>query len=234
MLQNLLTILKAEGFTLLGAPDGTRGVELALKEKPGLILCDITMPGLDGFGVLERVRSNPKTASIPFVFLTARGERVDLRTGMSFGADDYLTKPVKVDDLLIAIRARLNRETQRSVRKPDSLQPPESPQDFLVLGLTRREADVLFWLIQGKGNSDIGTLLNLSSATVKKHLEHIFQKLGVENRTSAIMSAFNGCLETERRSRGPCITCSAEVGYPLSSRRLLDYFEACFCDRSGQ
>ncbi len=75
------------------------------------------------------------------------------------------------------------------VKKPDSLQPPGSPQDLQPLGLTRREADVLFWLIQGKGISDIGTLLNLSSATVKKHLEHIFQKLGVENRTSAIISA---------------------------------------------
>ena len=143
MLQNLLTILKAEGFTPMGAPDGTRGVELARREKPVLILCDITMPGLDGFGVLELVRSNPQTASIPFIFLTARGEHSDLRTGMNFGADDYLTKPVKVDDLLTAIRARLNRETQRVVRKPDSLQPPESPQDLLPLGLTRREADVL-------------------------------------------------------------------------------------------
>lgn len=189
MLQNLLTILRAEKFDASGASDGERGVAAALKSPPDLILCDITMPGLDGFGVLERIRKEPLTTPIPFIFLTARGERLDVRAGMNHGADDYLTKPVKIDDLLSAIRARLQRRDQAVVEGPSTVRLPENPQQLEALGLTPRENEVLFWLIQGKANADIGTILTLSPATVKKHLEHIFMKLGVENRAAAINAA---------------------------------------------
>ena len=185
MLRNLVTILRAEGFQALGAPGGEEGVAVALAEKPDLILCDLMMPGLDGFGVLARLRNQPTTAPIPFVFLTARGDREDVRSGMNQGADDYLTKPVKVEDLLAAIRARLDRRQQAGNGKPTR---PERPDELERLGVTAREAEVLFWLIEGKSNPDIATILGMAPATVKKHLEHIFQKLGVENRTAAIMS----------------------------------------------
>ena len=88
MLRNLLTILRAEQFSAVGAADGERGIAAALTNPPDLILCDITMPGLDGFGVLQQLRATPATAPIPFIFLTARGERLDVRTGMNQGADD--------------------------------------------------------------------------------------------------------------------------------------------------
>lgn len=185
MLRNLVTILRAEGFQALGAPGGEEGVAAALAEKPDLILCDLMMPGLDGFGVLAKLRAQPTTAPIPFVFLTARSDREDVRSGMNQGADDYLTKPVKVEDLLAAIRARLDRRQLAGNGKPTR---PERPDQLERLGVTAREAEVLFWLIEGKSNPDIATILGMAPATVKKHLEHIFQKLGVENRTAAIMS----------------------------------------------
>src|SRR5262245_15862779 len=102
MLRNVLRMLELEGYRALGAEDGEAGVALALKERPDLILCDISMPGMDGHGVLTRLREEPALATVPFLFLTARGERGDLRAGMNLGADDYLVKPVTADDLLAA------------------------------------------------------------------------------------------------------------------------------------
>ena len=187
MLRNLLTILRAEGYNPIAAPGGDAGVVAAQRELPDLILCDLMMPGLDGFAVLSRLRADPATARIPFIFLTARGDRTDIRSGMNLGADDYLTKPVRVDDLLAAIRARMARFQQTAIASAPTR--PLAPEDLTGLGVSPREAEVLFWLVEGKSNSDIGVILGVAEATVKKHLEHIFEKLGVENRTAATRAA---------------------------------------------
>lgn len=200
MLRNLMTILRAEGFAVLGAPGGEEGVALARSEKPDLILCDLMMPVLDGFGVLQRVRGDSRLAPVPFIFLTARGEREEVRAGMNLGADDYLTKPVKVDDLLAAIRTRLERRQHALAEVASGNRRPAQPSDLGALGLTERQNEVLFWLIEGKGNADIATILGMAPATVKKHLEHIFIKLGVENRTAAIMTALERWAESASTS----------------------------------
>jgi DNA-binding response OmpR family regulator len=107
MRRNLTTILQLEKFQPFSAENGRVGVELAKKEKPDLILSEIVMPELDGFGVIAAVRGTRETESIPFIFLTTKGEQRDVRTAMSLGANDYLTKPVTKTDLLGAIRSRL-------------------------------------------------------------------------------------------------------------------------------
>jgi CheY-like chemotaxis protein len=107
MRKNILTILVMEGFDALGAENGRLGLEMIQTHQPDLILCDVMMPDLDGYAVLKALRADPATAEIPFVFLTAKGERGDFRAGMNLGADDYLTKPVVLDDLLKAIHVRL-------------------------------------------------------------------------------------------------------------------------------
>jgi CheY-like chemotaxis protein len=106
---NLTTILRLEKFHPLPAENGPVGVELAKTEKPDLILSDIVMPELDGYGVIAALRANRDTLSIPFIFVTAKAEKRDIRTAMKLGADDYLTKPVAKLDLLDAIRSRLER-----------------------------------------------------------------------------------------------------------------------------
>ncbi len=192
MRQNLCTILKMEGFAFVAAENGRQGLELVATELPDLILCDVMMPELDGYGVLEALRKDKATVGIPFIFLTAKGERADFRAGMNLGADDYLTKPVSAIELLTAINARVQRqkEQEQSALENAAFKPKfDSSKPLETIGLTPREAEVLLWVAQGKSNADIGAILGMSEATVKKHLEHVFEKLGVESRNAATLRA---------------------------------------------
>lgn len=110
MRYNLLELLEAEEFEAIGAENGKMGVELALKDPPDMILCDVMMPELDGYDVLQSLRSHPQTATIPFIFMTAKADRVDIRQGMELGADDYLTKPYTPDEVLKAIGTQLKKQ----------------------------------------------------------------------------------------------------------------------------
>ena len=107
--ENTAEILSLAGYHVLTAENGKKGVELAVKSKPHLIVCDIMMPELDGYGVLHLLKNNPDTENIPFIFLTAKTERVDFRKGMEMGADDYVTKPFDDLELLRAIEIRLKK-----------------------------------------------------------------------------------------------------------------------------
>lgn len=108
---NTAEILELTGYTVHRAENGKIGVEKALSDKPDLVICDIMMPVLDGYGVLHIFTKNPNLSGIPFIFLTAKTERGDFRKGMALGADDYLTKPFDESELLSAIESRLNRFT---------------------------------------------------------------------------------------------------------------------------
>ncbi|HEU4470648.1 MAG TPA: response regulator [Flavisolibacter sp.] len=107
--ENTAEILHLAGYKTLTAENGKKGVELALKERPSVIVCDIMMPELDGYGVLHLLRKHPDTQNIPFIFLTAKTERSDFRKGMDMGADDYITKPFDDIELLNAVEVRLKK-----------------------------------------------------------------------------------------------------------------------------
>jgi DNA-binding NarL/FixJ family response regulator len=188
MRRNLVTILRLEKFQPISAENGLVGLQQARSELPDLVLCDLMMPELDGHGVLQELRASPQTATIPFIFLTARGEKTDQRTGMNLGADDYLTKPVGKKDLINAIHARLRRSEEQQA--PAAFKPDfTSHEPFVRAGLTPRVAEVLLWVAQGKTNADIATILGISESTVKKHVLEIFQVLGVETRSAATLRA---------------------------------------------
>src|ERR1035438_8264745 len=109
MRENIAEILELSNFNVLSAKNGKIGVEIANKQKPDLIICDIMMPELDGYGVLHILGKNPDTMTIPFIFLTAKAEKSDFRKGMNLGADDYITKPFSDIELLDAIEMRLKK-----------------------------------------------------------------------------------------------------------------------------
>jgi CRP-like cAMP-binding protein/CheY-like chemotaxis protein len=111
--ESIVEILELANYEVIAADNGKRGIELANQHLPDLILCDIMMPELDGYGVLYLLGKNPQTASIPFIFLTAKAERIDMRRGMEMGADDYLTKPFDDMELLNAVESRLNKKIKQ-------------------------------------------------------------------------------------------------------------------------
>jgi CRP-like cAMP-binding protein/AmiR/NasT family two-component response regulator len=115
-------ILALAGYAVAQADNGKTGVEQAVANPPDIILCDIMMPELDGYGVLYLLNKNPATAAIPFIFLTAKAERVDLRKGMEMGADDYLTKPFDDMELLNAVESRLQKRDQQKAFYSQSLE----------------------------------------------------------------------------------------------------------------
>ena len=106
IIEGTSSLLRFEGYHVLTASNGTDGVELAREHHPDLIICDVSMPGMDGFEVLKALRHQKETETLRFVFLTARADKNDMRTGMEFGADDYLLKPFTVEELLLAIDAQ--------------------------------------------------------------------------------------------------------------------------------
>lgn len=106
---DIMEMLDFEGFQVEGAENGVVGVEKALAYQPDLIICDIMMPEMDGYGVLHSLRQDSRTVSTPFIFLTAKTDRSDIRHGMGLGADDYVTKPFVTSELLDTVHARLQR-----------------------------------------------------------------------------------------------------------------------------
>ena len=128
MRENTAEILQLSQYKVITARNGKEGVDMAISHFPDLIICDILMPVLDGYGVLEALSANSETSHIPFIFLTAKVERADFRKGMELGADDYLTKPFDENELINAIETRLRKA---AVLKADLSKKLNGLNDFL-------------------------------------------------------------------------------------------------------
>jgi YesN/AraC family two-component response regulator len=132
--------LEAKGFEMIGAQNGRVGIEQAQKDIPDLVICDITMPDMDGYNVLTTLRQDPLTAIIPFIFLTGSSTRADVRKAMELGADDYLTKPSTLDELLRAIATRL--EKHATLQYWYAIQSEKAPKSVFVDDITAIAEDV--------------------------------------------------------------------------------------------
>jgi diguanylate cyclase (GGDEF)-like protein len=129
--ENIVELLDVEGFEVISAENGHEGVDLAKAMAPDLILCDVMMPGLDGYGVLTALRQESVTAAVPFIFLTAKAAKADFRQGMELGADDYITKPFTRAELLGAITSRLKKQAAVQQRYHTELQQAKQQLDYL-------------------------------------------------------------------------------------------------------
>lgn len=156
MRENTAEILELAQYQVTTAPNGKIGSTLAKELKPDLIICDIMMPELDGYGVLHILSRDPKTASIPFIFLTAKAEKSEVRKGMDLGADDYLTKPFEDTELLNAVESRLKKSEM--IRK-------EFSRD--LAGLT-------MFLDEAGGTDELSTLSKSRAVSKYKKKEVIF------------------------------------------------------------
>jgi DNA-binding response OmpR family regulator len=156
--ENLEEILELYGYEVLSAEDGKVGVEMALEELPDLILCDVMMPKLDGFGVLNILSKRTQTADIPFIFLTAKTEKSDFRRGMNLGADDYITKPFYKDELLAVLETRL-KKSERLRQKFD-----------------RTEQGLNAFINQARGYEELKKLSEERKTKILKRREILFEE----------------------------------------------------------
>jgi DNA-binding NarL/FixJ family response regulator len=175
----LAEALRELGHTVELAGDGEAGFAAILARRPDLVLCDVRMPRMSGFELLEKVTaSGPPVADVPFVFLTALGDREHELAGRRLGADDYLTKPVDFEMLGAVIENRLRRRRSEPSAAAKS-----------NVHLTDREKEVLSWVGRGKTSAEIAIILGLSERTVNFHCDQAVKRLDVTNRTQAVATA---------------------------------------------
>lgn len=190
-LRMLCDALAAEGYTVLVALDGPQALARLDVVTPDAILMDAMMPGWTGFETCQRVKAHPQGSAIPVIFMTGLSDTPDVVAGFKSGGVDYVVKPVRIEEVLARLDTHVrNARTAREALRQVEAQAAESPSEagharVLDAALTPRETEVLTWVARGKTNRDIADILGMSHRTVNKHLEHIFEKLGVETRAAA-------------------------------------------------
>lgn len=172
-------ILQMEGFDVRIATDGSSGLALLRQKRPDVILCDIMMPDMDGHRVLEAVKGERALADIPFIFVTALGERADVRLGMSAGADDYLSKPFSAFELLAAVTGRIRRHAMIHQKRRES--DFQEERAVLRQKITRREREVLLMVGKGSTSRAIADRLGVCLKTVEVHRANLMNKLDAPN-----------------------------------------------------
>jgi DNA-binding NarL/FixJ family response regulator len=174
--------LDEAGFTVLVATDGAGALKRVARIRPDAVLLDACMPGMDGFETCRQLKLVAGMQTVPVIFMTGLSETERIVEALSAGGIDYLVKPVAPDELVARLHAHLRVARQLN---DAMLAPPGESEALRDNPLTQREMAVLEWVAHGKTNRDIGDILSMSPRTVNKHLEHIYEKLGVETRTAA-------------------------------------------------
>jgi DNA-binding NarL/FixJ family response regulator len=176
----LVEVLSDEGFRVLIAASGPEGVA-RLSDRPDAVICDIDLPGFDGFETLRRARAAPsEAASIPFIFLTAFGRRENQIEARRMGSDDFITKPIDFELLIAVLQNVLQRAPTHTTGANFNL--GGSPR------LTGREREIVTWVSSGKSSADIAQILGIAERTVNFHIEKVMRKLNVATRTQAAVA----------------------------------------------
>jgi two-component system, sensor histidine kinase and response regulator len=174
--EEALAWLHFEGYNAIGAANGIEGVRLAQVHRPDLVVSDIMMPEKDGFAVLTEMRSHPETLLVPFIFLTARAERSDVRHSMQLGADDYITKPFSREELLNAIESRLLRQAAHAEQAKESLDELRRVLNYTLPHEMRTPLNAILGFAELL-SLDAGTLSNKVVAEIAGHILHSGRRL---------------------------------------------------------
>lgn len=187
LLKAVAATLRAEGYDVATARGGTDALVKLNQTMPDLIVSDIRMPGMDGFELARILRSNPRTALIPIIFLTAKGERRDRIEGFRSGVDAYLTKPFDPDEMLAVVAgilSRIERTGAEIARLMNSVknEEPVAPDSEFDEDFTEAEARVARLVAEGLSNKEIAAELDLSVRTVEGHISNVLSKKGWTSR----------------------------------------------------
>lgn len=187
LLKAVAATLSAEDYEVMTARSGTDALISTNQTMPDLIVSDIRMPGMDGYELARILRSNPRTALIPIIFLTAKGERKDRINGFRSGIDAYLTKPFDPDELLAVVAGILNRVERTGneiARLMNIVKSEDSTTSGIILDedFTDAEARVAKLVADGLSNKEIANELGVSFRTIEGHISNILSKKGWSNR----------------------------------------------------
>jgi len=186
--ENISEIIAHYGFRVISTPTGEEGLTMALEYIPDIIICDIMLPGIDGFEVFSRIKQLPQLSSTAFMFLTAKSTRSDTRIGMNMGADDYLTKPFTKEELVNSIRARLEKLSKKNKHQLEKDELIEAALEKMT-SLTKAERKVLNAISEGYTTPQIAQKLFVSKKTIENHRVNISRKLNLSGPNSLISFA---------------------------------------------
>jgi len=179
--------LEFRGYDVITAENGKQALEALEQEQdnPDMIICDVMMPEMDGYTLVEQVRENPKTNLIPFLFLSAKGHSADRVKGLNKGADVYMVKPFEPEELVAQVESSLRHASRLLAQKPPGSISSEPifqnvPADVT---LTPTELKVVQFVSQGMANREIAEEMNVSQRTVESHVSNMLGKTGLHNRT---------------------------------------------------
>jgi DNA-binding NarL/FixJ family response regulator len=184
LLRAVAACLRAEGYEVITARSGRDALATLAETMPDLIITDIRMPGMHGHALVHRIRSSPRSALVPIIFLTAKDQKSDRVEGFRTGADAYITKPFEPDELLAVISSIFSRvertraEVARLIGEPGH----SEPETFYADDLTETEARIAGAVARGLTNRGIAKEFGISVRTVENHISHILSKKGFSNR----------------------------------------------------
>jgi DNA-binding NarL/FixJ family response regulator len=175
--------LEFRGYEVVTAENGQDALEVLDQETPDMIICDVMMPQMDGYSLVEHVRKNPRTSWIPVLFLSAKGQSQDRVKGLNTGADVYMVKPFEPEELVAQVESSLkqaSRLIQRQEKTTDAAPRIQVPFD---VELTPTELRVVQYVARGMANREIAEELNVSQRTIESHVSNMLGKTGLHNRT---------------------------------------------------
>ncbi|WP_263771643.1 response regulator [Propionivibrio soli] len=179
----ILSDLLKDEYEVVFATSGEEAVYRAIESKPDVILLDVMMPGMDGYAVCAALKDDPRTASMPVIFVTALDSPVHEIKGLNTGAIDYVTKPINGDIVKARVRNQLRFRDELLATAQ-----PEPPADQAMELLTERQREIFQWVKEGKTNWEIAKIIGCSEENVKYHMKNILRLLGSYNRTQAVAS----------------------------------------------
>jgi DNA-binding NarL/FixJ family response regulator len=174
--------LEFRGYEVLTADNGKEALDLLAQNLPDMIVCDIMMPEMDGYALIENIRKNPRTSWIPVLFLSARGQSQDRIKGLNLGADVYMVKPFEPEELVAQVESSL-KQTNRLLLHSDGGDDSTSIQVPASVELTPTELKVVQLVARGLANREIAIQMNVSQRTIESHVSNMLGKTGLSNRT---------------------------------------------------
>lgn len=175
--------LEFRGYEVITAENGQEALDVLQKDTPDMIICDVMMPQMDGYSLVEHVRKDPRTSWIPVLFLSAKGQSQDRVKGLNTGADVYMVKPFEPEELVAQVESSLKQASRLIQRQDKGLDNSPKIHVPFDVELTPTELRVVQFVARGMANREIAEELNVSQRTIESHVSNMLGKTGLHNRT---------------------------------------------------